>query len=61
MTQQMDLLTHTAGETDATDQGGEFVLVPPSLYPTGAEAAERRLARMREVEDRKRETKGMIL
>lgn len=29
-----------------------LVLVPPSMHPTGAEAEERRLARLREIEDR---------
>lgn len=60
MTQQLELFTDTAREALTAAQGSEFVLVSPSMRPTGAEAAERKLARLREIEDRRREKKGMV-
>lgn len=42
-------------------QDNALVLTFSSMRPTGAEAAERKLARLREVEDRKREKKGLVL
>ena len=41
-------------------QDNALVLTFPSMRPTGAEAAERKLARLREVEERRREKKGMV-
>lgn len=37
-----------------------LTLVPPSLQPTGAESAERKAARLREIEDRKTTSKECV-
>lgn len=62
MTQQLDLFRDPAPSQMALTitPDNALVLVSPSENPTGAEAAERRLARLREVEDRRREKKGMV-
>ena len=56
MTQQLDLFKAPAPMIDQVSFIGadnSLVLVQPAENPTGAEAAERRAARLREIEDRK--------
>jgi hypothetical protein len=56
MTQQLDLFKAPAPRIEPVSFIGadnSLVLVQPAENPTGAEAAERRAARLREIEDRK--------
>ena len=56
MTQQLDFFRAPAPVIEQPcfiGAGNALILVPPSPEPTGAEAAERRAARLREIEDRK--------
>ena len=54
MTQQLDLFKAPMIEQPSfIGPDNSLILVPPSPVPTGAEAAERRAARLREIEDRK--------
>lgn len=63
MTQQLDFFRAPAPMIEQPSLIGAdntLILFPPSPEPTGAEAVERKLARLREIEDRKREKKGLI-
>lgn len=60
MTQQLDLFAHAAPKPSTVAQGSAFCLESPSMRPTGSEAVERKAARLREIEDRRREKKGMV-
>jgi hypothetical protein len=56
MIQQLDLFRAPAPIIEQPcfiGADNSLILVPPSHEPTGAEAAERRAARLREIEDRK--------
>jgi hypothetical protein len=54
MTQQLDFFRAPAPMQPCfIGPDNSLLLVPPSPEPTGAEAAERRAARLREIEDRK--------
>ena len=56
MTQQLDFFRAPALVIEQPcfiGAGNALILVPPSPAPTGAEALERKAARLREIEDRK--------
>lgn len=63
---QSDFFISVVTAAPTITQDNELVLVPPSLRPTGYEAAERKAARLREIEDRKawnavrRETRSTV-
>lgn len=56
MTQQLDFFkapTPMIEQASFIGPDNALILVPPSVEPTGAEAVERKAARLREIEDRK--------
>jgi len=60
MNQQLDLFREPPPvQTSLITPDGLLVLTHPVMRPTGAEAVERKAARLREIEDRKRE-KAMV-
>jgi hypothetical protein len=62
-TMQLDFFTPAAPQQMRAriTENNELVLQAPSIQPRGAEAEERRAARLREIEDRKRQTGRLVM
>ena len=61
MTQQLDMFRDPEPEqAQLITPDGALIMTFPSVRPMGVEAVERKLARLREIEDRKREKKGLV-
>ena len=57
---QTRLFSNDSPDVCIVTADNRLVLTNPSLHPTGVEATERKLARLREIEDRKAEKKGLV-
>lgn len=60
MTYQADMFSTDAPDVLLVTQDNVLVLRHPSMHPKGTEAAERRAARLREIEDRNVDKKDKV-